>query len=275
MRKQSLPKLFLYAALILAVVTALFPYLWTFLAATHTNSQVFNFSYTFRLGTNIVQNYNDLLARIPLWSNLYSSMFIAVVYTVIILLIDAMAGYGFSQFQFKGRDTIFTICLAGMLIPVQVVMVPLYIQFSGMQLVDTYWSVILSGLTGAFGVFLMRQSLLSFPKELIEAARIDGSSETYIFFSIVLPTMRPALTSLGILSFVNQWGNYYVPLVMLNSSKHYTMPLAMSILAQPNFDINYGALLLGACIAVLPIMILFLIFQRNFIDGMLSGAVKG
>ena len=102
MRKQSLPKLFLYAALILAVVTALFPYLWTFLAATHTNSQVFNFSYTFRFGTNIIQNYNDLLARIPLWSNLYSSMFIAVVYTVIILLIDAMAGYGFSQFQFKG-----------------------------------------------------------------------------------------------------------------------------------------------------------------------------
>ncbi len=275
MRGNRLTKVLLYAGLAIAVVMALFPYLWTFLAATHTNSQVFNFAYTFRMGNNVVQNYYDLLDRIPLWNNLYSSLFIASVYTALILIIDAMAGYGFSQFQFKGRDTVFTICLAGMLIPVQVVMVPLYIQFSNMQLVDSYWSVILSGLTGAFGVFLMRQSLLSFPKELIEAARIDGSTERYIFFSIVLPTMRPALTSLGILSFVNQWGNYYVPLVMLNSSKHYTMPLAMSILAQPNFDINYGALMLGACMAVLPIMILFLIFQRNFIDGMLAGSVKG
>jgi lactose/L-arabinose transport system permease protein len=274
-RGNRLTKVLLYAGLAIAVVMALFPYLWTFLAATHTNSQVFNFAYTFRMGNNVVQNYYDLLDRIPLWNNLYSSLFIASVYTALILIIDAMAGYGFSQFQFKGRDTVFTICLAGMLIPVQVVMVPLYIQFSNMQLVDSYWSVILSGLTGAFGVFLMRQSLLSFPKELIEAARIDGSTERYIFFSIVLPTMRPALTSLGILSFVNQWGNYYVPLVMLNSSKHYTMPLAMSILAQPNFDINYGALMLGACMAVLPIMILFLIFQRNFIDGMLAGSVKG
>ncbi|MCE5344399.1 MAG: carbohydrate ABC transporter permease [Eubacteriales bacterium] len=275
MRGTKLTKYLLYAGLVFAVAMALFPYLWTFLAATHTNSQVFNYSYTFHIGTNMMQNYYDLIDRIPVWSNLFSSLFIAVVYTALILLIDAMAGYGFSQFQFKGRDTIFTICLAAMMIPVQVVMVPLYIQFSSMKLVDTYWSVILAGLSGAFGVFLMRQSLLSFPKELIEAARIDGSSETYIFFSIVLPTMRPALTSLGILSFVNQWGNYYVPLVMLNSSKRYTMPLAMSILAQPNFDINYGALMLGACMAVLPIMILFLIFQRNFIDGMLAGSVKG
>ena len=124
-----------------------------------------------------------------------------------------------------------------------------------MQLVDTYWSVILSGLTGAFGVFLMRQSLLNFPKELIEAARIDGSSENlYLFQHCACLPCAPALTSLGILSFVKPVGQLLMfPLVMLNSSDHYTMPLAMSILAQPNFDINYGALLLGACIAVLPI----------------------
>ena len=110
---------------------------------------------------------------------------------------------------------------------------------------------------------------------MIEAARRDGAGESRIFFTIVLPNMKPALTSLGILSFVNQWGNYYVPLVLLNSTKKYTVPVAMALLAQPNFDVNYGALMLGACMAVLPIMIFFLIFQKNFIDGMMVGAVKG
>lgn len=275
MKKVNGAKLLSYFVLILAVLVALFPYLWTFLAATHTNSQVFNFAYTFKLGTNVLQNYFDLLEALPIWSNLFSSLFIATVYTVLVLIIDSMAGYGFAQYQFKGRDTLFIVILAAMMIPVQVLMVPLYIQFSKMGMVDNHWGVILSGLPGAFGVFLMRQSMLSYPRELIEASRIDGSGEAKTFFSVVLPNMKPALTSLGILSFVNQWGNYYVPLVLLNSTEKYTIPVAMALLAQPNFDINYGALMLGTCLAVLPIMILFLIFQRNFIDGMMVGAVKG
>ena len=275
MKKIKIGLILTYVVLVVCVVIALFPYLWTFLAATHTNAQVFDFDYTFHLGTNLIQNYFDLLEVIPMWNNLFSSLFIAVIYTILILLIDAMAGYGFAQYQFRGRDTLFMICLAAMMIPVQVLMVPLYIQFSQMMLVDSYWAVILSGLPGAFGVFLMRQSMLSYPRDLIEAARIDGAGESRIFFTVVLPNMRPALTSLGILSFVNQWGNYYVPLVMLNSTDKYTVPVAMALLAQPNFDVNYGALMLGACMAVLPIVIFFLIFQRNFIDGMMVGAVKG
>lgn len=275
MKKVNGAKLLSYLVLILAVLVSLFPYLWTFLAATHTNSQVFNFAYTFKLGTNMIQNYFDLMAELPIWNNLFSSLFIAGVYTVLVLLIDSMAGYGFAQYRFKGRDTLFIVILAAMMIPVQVLMVPLYIQFSKMGMVDNHWGVILSGLPGAFGVFLMRQSMLSYPRELIEASRIDGSGEAKTFFSVVLPNMKPALTSLGILSFVNQWGNYYVPLVLLNSTEKYTIPVAMALLAQPNFDINYGALMLGACLAVLPIMIMFLIFQRNFIDGMMVGAVKG
>lgn len=273
--KKTLIRTFVYLVLILATVTALFPYLWTFLAATRTNAQVFNFDYTFKLGSNIVRNYHDLLESIPIWSNLGSSLFIAVVYTFLILIIDAMAGYGFSQYEFKGRDTLFVVILAAMMIPVQVLMVPLYIQFSKMQLVNSLWSVVLAGLPGAFGVFLMRQSMMEFPRDLIEAARIDGAGEGRIFAQIVLPTMRPALTSLGILSFVNQWGNYYVPLILINDGKKNTVPVAMALLSQPNFDINYGALMLGACMAVVPIVIFFLLFQKNFIDGMMAGAVKG
>lgn len=275
MKKKNLASAVSYLALIVCVAVSLFPYLWTFLAATHTNPQVFNFDYTFRVGTNLIQNYFDLLEDLPIWNNLFSSLFVAGVYTVLVLLIDSMAGYGFAQYQFKGRDTLFLVILAAMMIPVQVLMVPLYIQFSKMNMTDSYWGIILSGLPGAFGVFLMRQSMLSYPRDLIEAARIDGAGESRIFFTIVLPNMKPALTSLGILSFVNQWGNYYVPLVLLNTKEKYTIPVALALLAQPNFDVNYGALMLGACMAVLPIMIFFLIFQKNFIDGMMVGAVKG
>lgn len=275
MKKINLASVVSYLVLIFCVVVSLFPYLWTFLAATHTNSQVFNFAYTFHLGRNLVQNYFDLLKALPIWNNLFSSLFVAVVYTALILLIDSMAGYGFAQYRFKGRDTLFIVILAAMMIPVQVLMVPLYIQFSKMNMTDSYWGIILSGLPGAFGVFLMRQSMFSYPRDLIEAARIDGAGESRIFFTIVMPNMKPALTSLGILSFVNQWGNYYVPLVLMNTTEKYTVPVAMALLAQPNFDVNYGVLMLGACMAVLPIMIFFLIFQKNFIDGMMAGAVKG
>lgn len=275
MKKSRLAAAVSYAVLFVCVICALFPYLWTFLAATHTNAQVFHFDYTFRLGTNLIQNYHDLLEELPIWNNFFSSLFVATVYTVLVLLLDSMAGYGFAQYRFPGRNILFVIILAAMMIPAQVLMVPLYIQFSKMALTDTYAGIILSGLPGAFGVFLMRQSMLSFPRELIEAARIDGSGEAKTFFTIVIPNMKPALTSLAILSFVNQWGNYYVPLVLLNTKEKYTIPVAISLLAQPNFDINYGALMLGACMAVLPIMVFFLIFQRNFIEGMMVGAVKG
>lgn len=275
MKKIKLLRILLYLFLILCVIVAFFPFVWTFLAATHTNAQVFNYNYSFRLGTNIVQNLKDLLVTTPIWNNLWNSIFIAVVYTILIIIIDAMAGYGFSQYEFKGRDTLFFICLAAMMIPAQVTMVPLYIQLSSLKLVNTSASIILTGLSSVFGVFLMRQSMMAFPKDLIEAARIDGASESHIFFKIVLPTTRSSITSLGILTFVNQWGNYYIPLVMLNTKEKFTIPLAISVLAQPNFDINYGALMLSTCISVLPVMIFFLIFQKNFIDGMLAGAVKG
>lgn len=273
--KTRLASFICYCLLVVCVILTLFPYLWTFLAATHTNSQVFNFEYSFKLGNNLIQNYYDLLEVLPIWNNLFSSLFVAALYTALVLLIDSMAGYGFSQYQFKGRDTLFIVILAAMMIPVQVLMVPLYIQFSKMNMVDSWWGIILSGLPGAFGVFLMRQAMLSFPRDLVESARIDGAGEARNFFTIVLPNMKPALTSLGILSFVNQWGNYYVPLVLLNTTEKYTIPVAISLLAQPNFDINYGALMLGACMAVLPIMVFFLIFQKNFIDGMMAGAIKG
>ena len=181
----------------------------------------------------------------------------------------------FAKLQFKGKKLIFACCLIGMFIPAQMTMIPLFIEISNLKLVDTIWAVILPGLTSVFGVFLMRQNMQSFPTELIESARIDGCSEWRIFWRIVLPNMWPSVTSLSILSFVNQWGNFMWPLIALNSKEHYTMPLVISLMVQPGMFTNYGAVMVGAVLTTLPVLIFFLIFQKKFINGMLSGALKG
>jgi lactose/L-arabinose transport system permease protein len=192
-----------------------------------------------------------------------------------VVIIDSMAGYGFAKFHFKGRDVIFYVCLATMMIPTQVTMVPLFIQMTKFGWVNSPIAIIVPGLANVFGVFLMRQNFESFPAELIESARIDGAGELHTFASIVAPAMKPAFASVAILSFVFQWGNYLWPLIVLNSAKSYTLPLALSMLVSPGNVIDYGAIMFGAVLALLPVLIFFLIFQKNFINGMLSGAVKG
>ncbi|MDO4305601.1 MAG: carbohydrate ABC transporter permease [Eubacteriales bacterium] len=273
--KQSRVGFIAYFLLVLTAIVSVFPFVWTFLASTHTNTQIFQLEYTLKAGSNFMENLNNLLSVSPYWRNMANSIFIAGVYTVLVLLFDSMAGYAFAKFRFKGKDFIFFLCIASMFIPQQVTMVPLFIQLSAFGLMDTPWAIILPSLANVFGVFLMRQSFEAFPNDLIEAARIDGAGDFRIFFTIVAPTMKPAFTSLGILSFVNQWGNFMWPLIAINSKEQYTMPLVLSLMVQPGMIIDYGAVMVGAVISLLPVLIFFLIFQKNFIDGILAGAVKG
>lgn len=275
MKKKHFERMLVYVILVIICMISLFPFIWTTFAATHSNTQFFDLSYTFRPGGALHSNYEDLLASFPLWRNMANSLLIALIYTAGAVLIDTMAGYAFAKLQFKGKNLIFACCLIGMFIPAQMTMIPLFIEISNLKLIDTIWAVILPGLTSVFGVFLMRQNMQSFPTELIESARIDGCSEWRIFWRIVLPNMWPSVTSLSILSFVNQWGNFMWPLIALNSKEHYTMPLVISLMVQPGMFTNYGAVMVGAVLTTLPVLIFFLIFQKKFINGMLSGALKG
>lgn len=274
MRKER--SLFIpYLFLALAAIVSVFPFLWTFIASTHSNSQVFQMDQALIIGGNLVDNYKGLLEFSPVWQNMINSITIAGIYTVAILLIDSMAGFAFAKFKFKGRDALFFVCVASMFIPQQVTMVPLFIQLNQFKMANTYAAIILPALSTVFGVFLMRQNFMAFPNDLMEAARIDGASDLRTFFTIVVPSMKPAFASLGILSFVNQWGNFMWPLIILNDKKSFTMPLVLSLMVQPGQVVNYGAVMVGAVMALLPVLIFFLVFQKNFIQGMLSGAVKG
>lgn len=273
--KRTGTKVVIYIVLAIASVVSLFPFVWTFLASTHTNGQIFNLHDTFLPQGNFSQNLKQLEQEAPIWRNLGNSVFITVIYTALTLLLDAMAGYGFAKYHFKGNKTLFFSCLITMMIPPQVTMVPLYIQMTKMSWVNSPWAIIIPNLAAMFGVFLMRQSFEQFPNDLIESARIDGSGELQTFFQIVAPTMKPAFASLGILTFVQQWGNYMWPLIVLNKQESYTLPLSLAMLVAPGDVINYGAIMVGAVITLLPVLIFFLVFQKNFIQGMLSGAVKG
>lgn len=264
-----------YLVLIAMSAVSLFPFLWTIFGATHTNTQVFRLEDAFSVGSNLKNNYEGLLTFAPVWRNMWNSVFISGVYTLLVLLIDSMAGFAFAKYNFKGRETVFFVCLCSMFIPQQVTMIPLFVQMGKFNLVDNPFAVIFPSLSAVFGVFLMRQQFASFPNELLDSARIDGAGDFRVFFRIVAPSMKPAFASLGILSFVNQWGNFLWPLIILNAKERFTMPLVLSLMVQQGQVINYGAVLVGATMALLPVLIFFLAFQKNFINGMLSGAIKG
>lgn len=273
--KQNGSRIIIYIVLTIISIVAVFPFIWTFIASTHTNGQIFKLSYTLVPTGNFVENLKQLQKLKPIWQNLLNSIFITVTCTVFTLLLDSMAGYGFAKFKFKGKNALFFGCLITMMIPSQVTMVPLFIQMTKMHWVNTPASIIVPALASMFGVFLMRQSFEQFPNDLIESSKIDGAGELRTFFQIVFPNMRASIASLGILTFVTQWGNYMWPLIALNSEKSFTLSLALAMLIAPGEVINYGAIMVGAVIALLPVLIFFLIFQKNFISGMLSGAIKG
>lgn len=268
-------KTVIYIILAFFCIIALFPFVWSAIAATHTNTQIYQIQYSFAPGVELLNNLTSLAETFPIAKNMLNSILIAGIYTAGILIIDSMAGYAFEKYEFKGKKIIFAMCLMSMFIPTQVTLIPLFIEMTGFKMIDTYWSIILPGFSSVFGVFLMKQNFASFPNELIESARIDGAGHFRIFAQIVLPTMKPALASLGILSFVNQWGNFMWPLIALHEKEKYTMPLILSLMVQPGYVTNYGAVMVGAMMALLPVLIFFLVFQKNFINGMLSGAIKG
>lgn len=264
-----------YIVLAAIAIISVFPFVWTFIGTTHTNTEVFKIDMAFVPGSNIFENYKGLMGFSNIWRNLGNSIFISLMTTVIVLAIDSMAGYAFGKFHFKGKNLLFFICLMTMFIPFQVTQIPLFIQMGNMGLAGSRWAVILPTGAAMFGVFLMKQNLETYPDEILEAGRIDGAGEFRTFLQLVMPTMRPALASLGIVTFVNQWGNYLWPLIILKDRESSPLPLILAMMVAPGQVVNYGSILLGASISILPVLIFFLIFQKQFISGMLGGAVKG
>lgn len=263
-----------YLILTVGSIVSLIPFLWMVIASTHETSALFGTPLPVLPGGELMSNLARLQEETNFGRVIINSLGLAIVYTAFSSTISVMAGYGLAKFRFRGCGVVLGLILVTMMIPMQVLLVPLFQIMASLGWIDTYQAVIIPFLANAFGIFLMRQSFLDFPDSLIESARIDGANELRTFYRIVLPVARPQIAALIIYTFMTQWNAFIWPLLMLNTEDNYTVPVALNTMIGLS-KIDYSGLMLGSLIATLPLLVLFLIFQRQFIAGLLGGAVKG
>ena len=263
-----------YLLLAVASVLSLLPFAWMVIASTHQTSDLFGTPLPMLPGGEIWENLARLQETVNFSRVMLNSFAIAVVYTAFSSVVSIMCGYGLAMYRFRGRGVLLGVVLVTMMIPMQVLLVPLFQMMASVGWIDTYQAVILPFLANAFGIFLMRQGFLDFPVSLIEAARIDGANELRTFYRIVLPVARPQVAALVIYTFISQWNAFIWPLLMLNTEDQYTVPVALNTMIGMS-RVDYSGLMLGSLLATLPLMLLFLVFQKQFVSGLLGGAVKG
>ncbi|MFD0346537.1 carbohydrate ABC transporter permease [Kitasatospora aburaviensis] len=206
---------------------------------------------------------------------LLNSLLVAGLQTVGALIVALLAGYAFAKFRFRGRSFLFVLLLSTLVVPEQVMLVPLFKMMRSFGLLDSYQAIVLPGLCVPFAIFLMRQALAGMPDELLDAARVDGAGEFRVLWSVVVPVMRPVLAALSIFLFLGAWNQFVWPLIALRSPEMHTLPVALATLHGVEASTDYGAILAGTALSTVPMMVLFLVLQRQFISGLLAGATKG
>lgn len=250
------------------------PFYFMFVFATHSKSEIFTLPPPLWPGTAFFENLKILTEKIHFWSSLGWSLYIALASTALTLVFCSMGGYAFAMFEFKFKKPLFLLVMGTMLIPSFLSMIPTFMIMDLLGWIDQPHALYIPGAASAFGIFLMRQFILtSIPRDLIEAARMDGCSEFGIYGRIVLPLLKPALGTLGLITFIASWNNFIGPLVVMRSPEMYTLPLALRSMQSP-VDTEWGALMAGSAIATLPLLILFVLSSKQLIEGLTTGAVK-
>lgn len=264
-----------HAVVIAGALLMFAPFYLMLVFATHGNADILSMPPPLWFGDALSANLDLLLERLPFfWRNLGWSFYVAIAITALNLLLCSLAGHAFALLEFPGRDRLFAIVMGTMLLPGFLGMVPTVLTMAWLGWLNEHKALIVPGACGALGIFMMRQYIAaSVPRELVEAARLDGCGEFAIFWRIVLPLTRPALGTLGLISFIGSWNNFMGPLVVIRDMDLYTVPLALRAL-QGSGQTPWGALSAGAAIAVLPLLILFALASRRLIDGLTAGAVK-
>ena len=250
------------------------PFYVMFVFATQSRTDIFSVPPPLWFGDDLWANLRLLGERIPFWRSVGWSLYVALMSTALTLLFCAMGGYAFAMFEFRFKRALFALVLGTMLLPSFMSMIPSFMVMDLLGWIDEPRALYLPGAANAFGIFLMRQYVRSaVPRELIEAARMDGCGEFGLFVRIVLPLLKPALGTLGLISFIGSWNNFVGPLIVLRSPEHFTLPLALRLLQNP-VDTEWGALIAGAAVATLPLIALFMLASRQLIAGLTAGAVK-
>jgi alpha-1,4-digalacturonate transport system permease protein len=251
----------------------LFPVFWILLSSLKTQSELFTYPLTFFPEEPTIGNYVRAFQSGRFLTYLQNSAFVAVVSTVITVLINTMAGYALSKYNFAGRDTIFFVMIATLMIPLQVIMIPIFILEKNIGLLNTLWGIIIPPAATPTGVFLARQYMMTIPNSLIESARIDGAGEWFIFQRIIMPLAKPIIATIAIFSFMWRWNDFLWPFIVISQQKKYTLQLALSNFVG-QYNVDWSSLLSMTVIAIIPMVVVFLFFQKYFIKGLSAGGVK-
>lgn len=261
----------------LFAVVALFPFFALLLASFKPSTELLRYGLNLKLQAHLLsfKNYIYLFQEGAKYLTWYkNSLIITAVGTVLSLLFSSMVGYALAIYNFKGRNVIFILVLTVMMIPTEILMLPLYKLMVSFKMINTYWGVIVPTMVAPIAIFFFRQYALGLPKELLDAARIDGCSEFRIFFSIMVPLMKPAFGAMAILQAMGYWNSFLWPTIILRTEDMFTLPIGLSGLLTP-YGNNYDILISGSLLTILPIIVLFMFFQRYFISGLTVGGVKG
>jgi len=265
-----------YGALALGAFVMLLPFYYMMVFASHTNTEILAVPPPSWFGSHTLANLADLLERRPrFWHSMGLSLWIAVAVTGLNLFFCSLAGYAFAMFEFAGKEKLFGFIMATMLLPAFVSMIPTVLLMSQLGWINESRALIVPGACGAVGIFMMRQYIGSaIPRELVEAARMDGCTEFSIYWRVVLPLLGPVLGTLALVTFIGSYNNFIGALLVMRDQDAYTLPLVLRSL-QGTSGITWGALSIGAAITVLPLLVLFVAYSRRLIDGLTAGAVKG
>jgi multiple sugar transport system permease protein len=271
---QLLARIGIHALLLLGAAVALLPMVWMLSASVMPTGAASSYPPRLLPRTVTLEHYAALFTRLDLGRFFVNSAIVSVTVTAVSLLVNSMAGYAFAKFRFRGRDRLFRALAAGLVVPVQVSMLPLFLLMKQLGMINTYWGVIVPGLASIFGIFLIRQYALALPDELLDAARIDGASEWRIYRSVVLPVIRPILATLAIWTFLATWNDFMWPLIVLSDERRYTLPVALAGLVGEHVQ-DTELMMAGSVLTVLPVLIVFMVLQRYYVQGITAGSVKG
>jgi multiple sugar transport system permease protein len=262
------------ALLIALALFALFPLLWMLSVSFMHPGEASTLPPPLLPKSATLANYRELFARAGMGRYLANSVLVATAITLLSLAFNLAAGYAFAKLRFAGRDRVFQSLLTALVIPAQVAMIPLFLLMKWLHLINGYGGVIVPAMASVFGIFLVRQYARSIPDDLLEAARIDGASEWRIFATIVLPLLKPIVITLAIFTFLASWNDFMWPLIVLSDQAWQTAPVALAALSREHVQDN-ELMMAGSVVTVVPVLVLFLVLQRHYLEGLLLGSVKG
>ncbi|EMG28414.1 putative sugar ABC transporter permease [Listeria fleischmannii 1991] len=270
--KSRMSKLIVILILTIGGFFMILPFIWMVLSSFKTDAEILKIPPTIWPESFNWENFKMLFVEMN-FSVYLKNTLVIVLFSFVGLFFNAMAGYGFAKFKFKGKNKLFYLVLATMMIPGQVTMIPVYLILNAMGLTNTMTGIILPGLVGAFGIFLFRQFMSTISDDLLEAARLDGASEFYIFWRIIIPISRPVLAVQGILTFIAGWNSFLWPLIIANDEKYYTLSVGLQLL-KGQYSSNYALQMAGSTFMVIPVILIFMMFQKYILKGFNVSGMK-